>query len=112
MNDPIPVRNEFFAGLTLALLLTAVTVLGIIGAVISSLWWLALPTVAYAVLAAEIWCHNHPGSRDEQLAQIVDLDELPDDDEVDLSLIDLQRWADAGATDTWRCDLEDGTGEK
>jgi hypothetical protein len=75
----------------------------------SSPWWFALPVVAFALLGCELWRLVQRNERDEQLAQIVD---LPDNG-VDLGLIDLHRWADAGASDPrWRCDLEDDTGEK
>ena len=111
MNEPIPVRNEFFLGLTLAVLITAVTVIGIVGAAISSLWWLMLPIGAFALLVGEIWWGGSQQRRDEQLAQIVALHELPATDEVDLSQIDTGRW---GGTDwddpRWACDLERDTG--
>ena len=74
----------------------------------SSPWWLALPVAAFALLALEFWRLVRTMGRDE-LGQLVD---LPTANGVDLGLIDLHRWVDAGDDPRWRCDLEDDTGEK
>ena len=91
-------------------LTSAATGFGVIQAIQGRLWWLLAPVVAFTLLGLEFWRLVRREGRDEQLARIVDLNEL--DNGVDLSLIDLHRWADAGNDPRWRCDLEDDTGER
>jgi len=77
----------------------------IIAAVRGSLWWLALPVAAIVLPAAGmalvVWALSRPFRRDEQLAQVIGLDELPRTDTVDLGHLD---------EDCWACDLERDTG--
>jgi len=91
MTEPTPDRNEFFTGLTVALLFIGGTVAAIIAAIQGSLWWLALPVV----VAGLLWWITRPRRRDEQLAQVIGLDELPDVDTVDRELLDPATWEHA-----------------
>ncbi len=91
MSEPVPERNECFTGLTVALLFAAMTWFSVNAAIKSSLWWLALPVV----VAALLWWITRPRRRDEQLAQVIGLDELPRTDEVDRELLDPVAWENA-----------------
>jgi hypothetical protein len=79
-------------GVPVGVLLVAGTVAAIIAAVQGSPWWLVLPVVAFAALALIL---SRPYRRDEQLAQIVGLHELPRTDEVDRELLDPAAWEHA-----------------
>jgi len=106
MNEQSP--SGLILGIPVCALFTGGTVAAIIAAVQGSLWWLVAPVVAALGLALIL---SRPYRRDEQLAQILALNELPRTDEVDLSHIDTGRW---GGTDwddpRWACDLERDTG--
>jgi len=91
MTEPVPERSEFFTGLIIMLVFAATSWFSVIAAITHSLWWLALPVV----VAGLLWWITRPRRRDEQLAQVIGLDELPDVDTVDRELLDPAAWEHA-----------------
>jgi len=108
MNDSHPARKSPLKLLLLGALTSFAAGYGLNQTIQGRPWWLLLPVAAFGLMSCEMWRLVRWEKRDMELTALADSTNWADSSHVDLSLIDLHRWADR----PWACDLEDGTGHE